>query len=181
RIIHLPVIDTQRPVIIVAGYPNVGKSAFVKAVSSAEPEVASYPFTTKEIVVGHFKKNRQAYQVMDTPGLLDRPLEKRNNIEKKAIAALKNLPGIIVFLVDLSEDCGYSVNHQLSLLDEVRNEFGRERVLPVISKSDLVDNSLHHNKLSKNNEIHAWPQVSINNSESVDKLVGMIVSKLASE
>src|SRR5574341_718177 len=61
----LPAID-EGPAIVVAGYPNVGKSSFVALVSSARPEIAPYPFTTKGLAVGHFTKNRVRYQVIDT-------------------------------------------------------------------------------------------------------------------
>jgi len=39
--------------VVVAGYPNVGKSSFIRLVSTAEPEIAAYPFTTKGVIVGH--------------------------------------------------------------------------------------------------------------------------------
>ena len=39
--------------VVIAGYPNVGKSSFIRLVSSATPEIASYPFTTKGVIVGH--------------------------------------------------------------------------------------------------------------------------------
>src|SRR5574341_46761 len=71
---------SDAPAIVVAGYPNVGKSSFVALVSSARPEIASYPFTTKGLAVGHFTKDGVRYQVIDTPGLLDRPLGERNEI-----------------------------------------------------------------------------------------------------
>ena len=38
--------------VVIAGYPNVGKSSFIRLVSSATPEIASYPFTTKGVIVG---------------------------------------------------------------------------------------------------------------------------------
>ena len=46
--------------IVIAGYPNVGKSSFIRRVSSAEPQVASYPFTTKGIIVGHRRDGQGA-------------------------------------------------------------------------------------------------------------------------
>ena len=48
----LPHVD-DACTIVIAGYPNVGKSSFIRQVSSAAPEVASYPFTTKGVIVGH--------------------------------------------------------------------------------------------------------------------------------
>ena len=42
------------------------------------PEVASYPFTTKGIIVGHRIMGREKIQFVDTPGILDRPAEERN-------------------------------------------------------------------------------------------------------
>jgi nucleolar GTP-binding protein len=86
----LPHIDPAVPTAVVAGSPNVGKSALVAALSTAEPEVASYPFTTKAVTVGHFYKRGHAYQLVDTPGILDRPLEEQNPIELRAMAAIEH-------------------------------------------------------------------------------------------
>ncbi|MDP2767093.1 MAG: GTPase, partial [Candidatus Methanoperedens sp.] len=91
----LPAIDDS-PALVIAGYPNVGKSSFVALVSSARPEIAPYPFTTKGLAVGHFTRNGIRYQVIDTPGLLDRPLEERNEIELQAISALKHVGRVIL-------------------------------------------------------------------------------------
>ena len=71
---RLPTIDQVLPCIVVCGAPNVGKSAFISALSSGNMEVNHYPFTTKQIHVGHFTHRRLQYQMVDTPGLLDRPM-----------------------------------------------------------------------------------------------------------
>ncbi|TLZ55954.1 MAG: hypothetical protein E6K15_07020 [Methanobacteriota archaeon] len=39
----IPQIDPDVPTIVVAGYPNVGKSSFVRAVSTGRPKIADYP------------------------------------------------------------------------------------------------------------------------------------------
>jgi len=118
----LPAID-EGPAIVVAGYPNVGKSSFVALVSSAKPEIASYPFTTKGLAVGHFTREGIRFQVIDTPGLLDRPLEERNEIELQAISALKHVGKVILYVIDPSETCGYSLDKQMHLLGEIKNRF----------------------------------------------------------
>ena len=44
-------------------------------------EVQPYAFTTKSLFVGHMDYRYLRWQVIDTPGILDRPLEERNTIE----------------------------------------------------------------------------------------------------
>ena len=51
------------------------------AVTRADVEVQPYAFTTKSLYVGHTDYKYLRWQVIDTPGILDRPLEERNTIE----------------------------------------------------------------------------------------------------
>lgn len=44
-------------------------------------DVQPYAFTTKSLFVGHMDYRYLRWQVIDTPGILDRPLEERNTIE----------------------------------------------------------------------------------------------------
>lgn len=131
----LPSVNDE-PTIVVAGYPNIGKSSFVTRVTGATPEIASYPFTTKGVSIGHFFVENDRYQVMDTPGLLDRPMSERNEIELQAITALKNLDAVVLFIIDASESCGYEIDDQKRMLEEVRTEF-KLPVLVVANKADL--------------------------------------------
>ena len=133
----LPDVNPELPTVVIAGYPNVGKSELVARLSTAKPEIASYPFTTKGIVVGHMEVKGKRIQIIDTPGLLDRPLERRNKIEKQAILALKYLAHLIIFLLDPSETCGYGMEEQLRLLDEVKRDFNIP-VLELENKADLI-------------------------------------------
>ncbi|MGC9105908.1 MAG: NOG1 family protein [Thermoprotei archaeon] len=135
----LMAIDPDLPTIIVAGPPNVGKSTLVSRISTAKPEVASYPFTTKEIHVGHIRTDWGLIQVIDTPGILDRPMEERNVIEKKAINAIVNLKGVIVFMFDVSTGALYSAEEQISLFEEVS---GLKPTVPVLNKVDVQDEGL---------------------------------------
>ena len=82
------------------------------------------PFTTKQIHVGHFTHRRLVHQLVDTPGLLDRPMSRRNAIEQQAIAALENIGSLVLFLLDTSEACGTPLEEQLNLLEDV------DRLLP---------------------------------------------------
>ena len=132
----LPEINPDEPTIVVAGYPNVGKSSFVNDVTNARGETASYPFTTRGIGLGHFERDRIRYQIVDTPGLLDRPPEERNDIESQAVSALEHLADCVLFLVDASLDCGYPIDVQLELRDAVEKQFADVPVLTVCNKAD---------------------------------------------
>jgi nucleolar GTP-binding protein len=132
----LPHIDDAFTVVI-AGYPNVGKSSFIRRVSTADPEVASYPFTTKEIIVGHRKVGRGRVQFIDTPGILDRPADERNAIERQALSAVMNVANVVLFIIDPSEHCGYPIEVQRRLLDEVAGLVSVP-IVAVANKSDIV-------------------------------------------
>ena len=75
---------------------------------------------------------------MDTPGILDRPLEERNPIEMRALAAIEHLSGVLLFLIDPSETCGTPVDEQEALLVNVRSYFPETQVIVVETKADLA-------------------------------------------
>lgn len=143
-----PTIDPSVPTIVIAGAPNVGKSQLVGRMSSVKPRVAVYPFTTQEISVGIFERKYLRYQVIDTPGLLDRPLAERNAIELRAVLALRHLATAIVFVVDPTETCGYTIEQQEHLLASLRDEFGNLPLVEVENKSDVLVSGSERLKLS---------------------------------
>ena len=134
---NLPNVDTESPVAVFAGAPNVGKSSLIGSVSTGKPEVKSYPFTTKAVSLGHITRKYTVLQVMDTPGLLDRSDLERNDMEKQGIAAFDYLEPIIVFLTDLTGTSGYSIEMQTNLRDELRLRYPKCEWLDVFSKKDL--------------------------------------------
>ncbi|MDH7509153.1 MAG: 50S ribosome-binding GTPase [Methanomassiliicoccales archaeon] len=145
---ELPEIDPALPTAVIAGFPNVGKSQLVERISSARPKIAPYPFTTQGIGIGHFTARRKKYQVVDTPGLLDRKLEERNRIELQAILALRHLADIIIFLIDPSETSGYSIKDQLALLESIKMNFANIPIIEVENKSDIIKTESPRMKIS---------------------------------
>ena len=138
KLSRLPGIIPDSPTIVCAGFPNVGKSTLVREVSTAEPEIAYYPFTTKKVIIGHLQVREHRVQIVDTPGILDRPMSKRNEIEKQAITALKYLAHVIIFILDPSEACGWSINDQTNLLHEVQRMFPIIPILIAFNKLDIA-------------------------------------------
>lgn len=136
---NLPSINPDLYTVVIAGFPNVGKSSLLKALTNSEPEINSYPFTTKGINISSFKYSNRTIQVVDTPGLLDRELSCRNNIELQAISALKYLAKLILFVFDPTESCGYSMQKQMSLFNEISEQFIGIPFIKILNKSDLKE------------------------------------------
>ncbi|KAK3436891.1 hypothetical protein EUGRSUZ_E03531 [Eucalyptus grandis] len=113
----MPVVDLKTPTLCLVGAPNVGKSSLVRILSTGKPEVT------------------------DTPGLLRRHDENRNNLEKLTLAVLSHLPTAILYVHDLSGECGMSASDQYSIYKEIKERFNDQLWLDVISKSDLLQES----------------------------------------
>ncbi|KAJ1645705.1 Nucleolar GTP-binding protein 1 [Coemansia asiatica] len=134
---RLPTIDPNTRTLIVCGYPNVGKSSFMNKVTRADVDVQPYAFTTKSLFVGHMDYKYLRWQVIDTPGILDHPLEERNTIEMQSITALAHLRAAVLFFIDLSEQCGYTIQDQMSLFHSIKPLFANKPTLLVTSKTDV--------------------------------------------
>ena len=134
---RLPAIDPNTRTLILCGYPNVGKSSFLNKVTRADVDVQPYAFTTKSLFVGHLDYKYLRWQVIDTPGILDHPLEEMNTIEMQSITALAHLKACILYFIDPSEQCGYSVAAQCSLFNSIKPLFSGKPVLLVVNKTDV--------------------------------------------
>jgi len=164
----LPDIRADEPAVVVAGYPNVGKSSFVNAVTNARNETASYPYTTTGIDVGHLERERVRYQLVDTPGLLDRPAEERNAIESQAVSALTHLADAVLVMLDASEACGYPLADQLDLLADIQAQFDAP-VLVVCNKAD------------RSRDVEADLCMSVETGENVEAVVDAAVEAVGYE
>lgn len=103
-------------------------------ITRADVEVQPYAFTTKSLYVGHTDYKYLRWQVIDTPGILDHPLEERNVIEMQAVTALAHLRAAVLYFLDVSEECGYSLQEQISLFNSIKPLFANKVVRFLISK-----------------------------------------------
>ncbi len=148
----LPDVHPGYATIVIAGFPNVGKSSLLTKWTKAKPEINSYAFTTKRAEVGHFEigEGDQAtkVQVVDTPGLLDRADEDRNDIERQAVAALRHAADVVLFLIDPSETSGYSLKEQEKLLEQTQSEMAGIPIVVAETKVDLWRSESNRPKFS---------------------------------
>ena len=138
---NMPTIDFEATTIVIAGFPNVGKSTLLKQITGADPQVANYPFTTKGIQIGHVERHWKSIQIIDTPGLLDRPI-----LEMNAIVALEHLADAILFIFDASETCGFHLENQFSLSKQIEKIFSEIPVIYLFNKMDLIENREYLNE-----------------------------------
>jgi len=152
-----PSLDPAAPTLVVAGFPNVGKSSLVARLSSARPKIADYPFTTLSVAVGHADLGFDRLQVLDTPGVLGRP-HRSNPAEAEATTAVRRAATVVLFVVDPTGSSGYSLAEQESLLDRWREEYPGLPIVDVETKSDLAPEATRR------------PRVSAVTGEGIDKL-----------
>ncbi|CAK5264054.1 unnamed protein product [Mycena citricolor] len=138
HISRLPAIDPNTRTLIICGYPNVGKSSFINKVTRADVDVQPYAFTTKSLFVGHLDYKYLRWQVIDTPGILDHPLEEMNTIEMQSITALAHLKSCVLYFMDLSEQCGYTVEAQCKLFHSIKPLFANKPTMLVMNKIDVT-------------------------------------------
>lgn len=143
---RLPSIDPNTRTIIICGFPNVGKSSFINKITRADVEVQPYAFTTKSLFVGHTDHKYMKWQIIDTPGILDHPLEDRNTIEMQAITALAHLRALVLYITDPSEQCGYTLEAQKSLFDNIKPLFANKPLVVVANKADIWRDNLAEDK-----------------------------------
>ena len=55
----------------IIGYPNVGKSSLLALATAAKPQIANYPFTTREPIVGVVGIEFDSFVLAEIPGLID--------------------------------------------------------------------------------------------------------------
>ena len=133
---RLPALDPNTRTLLMCGLPNVGKSSFMNKITRANVDVQPYAFTTKSLFVGHCDYRYLRWQVIDTPGILDHPLEERNTIEMQAITALAHLTCSVLYFVDISEQCGYTIEQQCSLFKSIQPLFANKQLIVVVNKVD---------------------------------------------
>lgn len=138
---QLPVVELTSPSVVLVGSPNVGKSSLVRAISSGIPEVADYPFTTRSVSIGHITTAGHGHhiQVIDTPGLLDRPASERNDMENLTFSSMAHIPSVVMFVIDATELSGHksTLAMQLNIREKLRQQFPIRPWIDVITKKDL--------------------------------------------
>jgi len=124
------------------GLPNAGKSTFIRAVSSAKPKVANYPFTTLFPNLGVVRVGmNQSFVVADIPGIIEGASEGAG----LGIQFLKHLSRtkLLLHIIDIAPFDGSDPVEEASTIINELNSFSHELSTKprwlVLNKTDLMD------------------------------------------
>ncbi|KAI1321994.1 P-loop containing nucleoside triphosphate hydrolase protein [Xylariaceae sp. FL0255] len=181
---RLPSIDPTARTLLICGFPNTGKSSFLKSISRADVDVQPYAFTTKSLFVGHYDYQYLRFQAIDTPGVLDHPLEEMNTIEMQSVTAMAHLRAAILYFCDLSEQCGYSFKAQMELFRTLKPLFSNKLIFLVVNKIDILrpeeldaETSAELQELISSSNVEML-QLSCNTTEGVQEAKNLVSERL---
>ncbi|MFO0663233.1 MAG: GTPase ObgE [Polyangiaceae bacterium] len=124
------------------GYPNVGKSTFISAVSRARPKVADYPFTTLTPSLGVVRIDDQAHFVVaDIPGLIEGAAEGAGLGHRflKHVERTRALLHIVTLDPDESRNPLKDYETLKKELAKYDPELAKRPTIVVMSKGDLTE------------------------------------------
>jgi ribosome-interacting GTPase 1 len=102
--------------VILAGPPNAGKSRLVTRLTRATPEVAPYPFTTREPIAGMMDWEDVRVQLIDTPPVTAEHMESY-------LSSMVRSADLCVLVLDLGDDDGpFAMEAVLDRLAQVKTE-----------------------------------------------------------
>src|SRR6478736_2748889 len=122
------------------GAPNAGKSSFIRAVSSARPKVADYPFTTLNPSLGVVRVGDSSFVIADIPGLIEGASEGAGLGHQflRHLARTK----ILLHLVDLTDqDPTHAAKAVAAELKKYDQALHRKPRWLVFNKTDAVEDA----------------------------------------
>ena len=115
--------------VVILGEPNAGKSQILTVLTHANPEVASYPFTTRKPIVGMMNFEDIAIQLIDTSPIT-------SDFCDYWLLDMSRTADLLLFLVDLGGDVVDQIETIIKKLNEAK-VFFEKRVLIAGNKNDL--------------------------------------------
>jgi len=167
--------------VVLVGYPSVGKSTLLNAITNAESETGDYSFTTLDVIPGLLEYNHAQIQILDVPGILKGAALGKGR--GKEVLSVMRSSDMAIFLIDINNPEHYKI-----LQKEVHDAGLRiNKVKPDVkikkkSKGGLnIGTTVKLTKLTKKTAESILREYKLNNADvvirtdiSADELIDMI-------
>ncbi len=132
----------------IIGLPNAGKSSLLASMTSANPKIANYKFTTINPNLGVASYDDKEVTLADIPGLI----EGAHTGTGLGIKFLKHIERCktLLHLIDITEDNLFiSYNQVRKELSKYSKDLVKKKEIVVLNKTDLIDEEEKKEKLKK--------------------------------
>ena len=167
----------------IIGYPNAGKSTLISKISSARPKIASYPFTTKEPVLGMVRiYDDFSVLVADIPGLMEGAHEGRG-LGHKFLRHVERTKTLIHLIDIAATDCRDPYSDYVKLnreLKEYSKELARKPQIIVLNKIDCPQAEENLKAFRKKVKAKKFLKISALTGEGIKELVQAIYKNVKS-
>ena len=132
----------------IIGLPNAGKSSLLASMTSANPKIANYKFTTINPNLGVASYDDKELTLADIPGLI----EGAHTGTGLGIKFLKHIERCktLLHLIDITEDDLFiSYNQVRKELSKYSKDLVKKKEIVVLNKTDLIDEEEKKDKIKK--------------------------------
>ena len=132
----------------IIGLPNAGKSSLLASMTSANPKIANYKFTTINPNLGVASYDDKEVTLADIPGLI----EGAHTGIGLGIKFLKHIERCktLLHLIDITEDDLFiSYNQVRKELSKYSKDLVKKKEIVVLNKTDLIDEEEKKEKIKK--------------------------------
>lgn len=165
------------------GFPNVGKSTILAALTRAKPKIANYHFTTLTPNLGIVQKYDKSFVLADIPGLVEGASEGvglghhfLRHVERTKL---------ILNVIDASGSEGRDPKQDYDTIRHELENYGKlaqRQEIVVLNKADIISDESYLNELKEyfeNKGLHCFV-ISAASHKGLDKLVDCIIKSLDS-
>lgn len=163
----------------VVGFPNVGKSTLISALSNARPLIAAYPFTTKSPVLGVVNSPDKSFVIADIPGLIEGSSEGKG-LGYEFLRHVERTK-VLIHLIDMSGFEGRDPIEDYKKINKELKNYSREvyhkSQIIAANKMDLegADSNLERFKIVVRKKAHP---ISALKKQGLEELIEAVAKKL---
>jgi len=158
--------------VALVGFPSVGKSTLLNALTNADSEVGSYEFTTLDVNPGMLQYKGANIQLLDVPGLIEGAADGRG--DGQAVLSVVRTADLVVFVLSVFEIDQYQRLYEELYDNKVRldtappNVSIRKKHKDGISVTSSVDLDLDEQTIKSVLRERGYVNANVNIGEQVD-------------